>query len=269
MRLRDKVAIITGSGQGAGQAMAVRFAEEGAKVVIAEINQDTGRETEQIIHERGFTATYIHTDITSIDSINQMVSQTAELYGHINILVNNVGLYQFKSLLEVTEKDFDFYINVNLKGGLFCSKEVIPYMQRNGGGSIINLSSFHSLATTKNAEIYAASKGGVNALTRGMAQSFGADGIRVNAICPGYIYTQHYDTWLNSFEDRSKIEGRINALHPIGRIPKREEVANLALFLASDESQAITGTCQVIDGGITSNLYFEEDNGQLEKSKNK
>ncbi len=256
MRLHYKTAIVTGAGKGIGRAIAERFAAEGAFVVLATRSEGPGKETEQLIRDSGGEATFIQTDIADLSSIDRTVEQTLRLYGKIDILVNNAGITVFKPLLEVTEDDWNAVINIDLRGTLFFSKAVIPHMQRNGGGSIVNISSVHAHATLKHTEMYAAAKGGINAMTRSMALSFAADQIRINALCPGFTNTPAYQQWLDD-TGRDQTEQWVHSFHPMGRIVGSEEVAALALFLCSDENKSITGSCQYIDGGLTAGLYNE------------
>lgn len=255
MRLKDKVAIVTGSGKGIGKGIALEFAKEGASVVVATIEEAEGKATEQEIRSLGGTAMFIQTDVSSDASIRHMVDQAAAAFERIDVLVNNAGVTIFKPLLEATVEDWDTLINIDLRGVFLCSKYVAPHMMKAGGGSIINISSNHAVATLPDSEMYAAAKAGVNGMTRSMAISLGKSGIRVNAICPGFTDTPHYQHWLASHEDPAKVEEEVHWLHAGNRICTPQDIGKLALYLASDESEMITGSEILIDGGVSARLY--------------
>jgi NAD(P)-dependent dehydrogenase (short-subunit alcohol dehydrogenase family) len=259
MNFDGQVVIVTGSGRGTGRCIAETFAAKGARVVVATRSVDNGNETVDRIHSKGGRATFIQTNVAEIASIKSMVDETERLYGHIDTLVNNAGIYLNKPILEVSEHDWYYYMDVNLKSVFFCSQQVVPSMKRAKGGSIVNISSFHAGATLKGAEVYSAAKGGINALTRAMSISLGSSQIRVNAICPGFIETPTYVQWLSTSNDPETLNRYMQSLHPLGRIVKMEEVASLSFYLASEESKAITGASFYIDCGLSANLYNERD----------
>ncbi len=180
-----------------------------------------------------------------------MVEQTLKHYGRINTLVNNAGITVFKPLFEASLEDWDRLINTNLRSTFLCSKYAGLAMQKQGG-SIINISSNHALATIPNAEMYAASKGGINAMTRAMALSLGQYGIRVNAIMPGFTRTPHYYKWLGAKPD---LEQEVLSLHPSANLVSPSEIGKLATYLASDDAKAMTGAELLIDNGLTASLY--------------
>jgi NAD(P)-dependent dehydrogenase (short-subunit alcohol dehydrogenase family) len=257
-RLEDKVAVITGSGRGIGKGIALRFAEEGAKVVIATLDKNEGLQVEQDLKSQGIDTLFIQTDVSSEQSISEMVTKTIQHYGVIDILVNNAGITLFKSLLDSTIEDFDQVINIDLRGTFLCSKYVVPYMIKAGKGSIINISSNHSFATLPNTEIYAAAKGGINAMTRSMALSLGPNNIRVNAICPGFTDTPHYRTWLKESENPVGVETEVLNLHAFREICTPKDIGDLAVFIGSEESKKMTGETITLDGGLSSRLYNSE-----------
>jgi NAD(P)-dependent dehydrogenase (short-subunit alcohol dehydrogenase family) len=255
--LQQRVAIVTGGGQGIGKGIAITLAQEGATVIIAEKNPVTGSEVAEKIKQAGGDALFLQTNTISEANIRWMVEQTVEQYGRIDILVNNAGITVFKSLLNATSEDWDTLININLRGYFLCSKYVAPIMIERGQGSIIHISSDHAFATIPHAEIYAASKGGINAMTRAMALSLGQYGIRVNAICPGFVATENALEKIAN-EDAEVSEAR-NSLHALGHITKPEDIGQLALYLASDASRMITGTELRIDAGLSARLYHNEE----------
>lgn len=254
MRLKDNVAIVTGAGQGIGRGIAQVFAAEGAKVVIATLVKEEGLETEKLIQEAGGEALTYQTDVSDEASIKAMVAQTIEVFGQIDTLVNNAGITVFKPLFEAEVEEFERVISTNLRGTFLCSKYAGQAMQESGG-SIINISSNHALATIPNAEMYAASKGGINAMTRAMALSLGPYGIRVNAIMPGFTTTPHYYRWLNDQATVPNLEAEILSLHASERLISPEDVGKLALYLASDDSVGMTGSALLLDNALTARLY--------------
>jgi NAD(P)-dependent dehydrogenase (short-subunit alcohol dehydrogenase family) len=259
MRLDEQVVIVTGSGRGTGRCIAETFAAKGARVVVATRSDSNGKETVEHIVNEGGKATFIQTNVAEVASIKKMIEETEQLYGRVDTLINNAGIYLNKPILEINEQEWYYYIDINLKGTFFCSQQVIPSMKRAKGGSIVNISSFHAGSTLKGAELYAAAKGGINAMTRAMSISAGADQIRVNSICPGFIETPTYERWLKTSEDPETLNRYMQSLHPMGRIVKMEEVASLSVYLASEESKAITGASLYIDCGLSAQLYNERD----------
>lgn len=254
-RLQDKVAIVTGSGRGIGKGIAARFAEEGATVVIATIEKEEGLQVEHELIAQGGKALFIQTDVGSEKSICDLIEKTVQQLGSIDILVNNAGVTLFKFLLESTLEDWDLVMNIDLRGAFLCSKHVAPHMISTGEGSIINISSNHSFATLPDTEIYAAAKGGMNAMTRSMALSLGQHNIRVNAICPGFTDTPHYRNWLMVQGDTKQVEAEVLNLHANRKISTPKDIGNLAVFLGSDDSDKITGETITIDGGLSARLY--------------
>jgi len=245
MRLQDKVAIITGGGQGIGRTTALLFAREGAKVVVADVNEEaTGKVVEEITAAGG-SALSVKVNVTQADSVNTMVAATKEWGGgHIDILVNNAGITRDALLRRMTEEEWDAVINVNLKGVWLCGRAVGSVMREQGSGSIINASSIVGVYGNAGQSNYSASKGGVIAMTYTWAIELGPRGVRVNAIAPGFIVTPMTDNL------PKKILDRVVERTPLRRLGQPEDIANVYLFLASDESSFITGQVIQVGGGF-------------------
>lgn len=257
MRLKDKVAIITGAGSGIGREAAFLFAGEGAKLVVAEMNDAAGEETVAALKETGADAIFVKTNVSSAASVEAMVGATENAYGRLDVLFNNAGIFpDADASVTNTEEDvWDLVMNVNLKGVFLGCKYGIPAMLKNGGGSIINVASFVALMGAAVPQIaYTASKGGVLSMTREIAVEFARQGIRVNALCPGPVETPLTKTILANEEKRNRRLVHI----PMGRFAQPKEVAQAALFLASDESSYINGTTFTVDGGITASYITPE-----------
>ena len=250
MRLKDKVALITGAGSGIGHEAAVLFAREGASVVAVDVNDDGGKETVGEIEEAGGRATFVHADVSRAADVQAMVAAAVKTYGRLNVMFNNAGIFPADdgSVLETDEKTWDLVLSINLKGVFLGCKYGIPALLESGGGSIVNTASFVALMGSATPQIaYTASKGGVLALTREIAIEFARKGIRVNAICPGPVDTPLLQ---ELFSDPARRDRRLVHI-PMGRLAKPVEVAQAALFLASDESSYVNGMAFTVDGGIT------------------
>lgn len=250
MRLKNKVAIITGAGSGIGRESALLFASEGCKILVSDINESGGNETVDQIKDEGNNALFCKADVSKGDDCRQMIEQAEETFGKLDILFNNAGISHADDddAINTSEDVWDLTMRINLKGVFLGCKYGIPVLQRNGGGSIINTASFvaHMGAATPQIA-YTASKGGVVALTRELAIVHAKENIRVNALCPGPLKTELLMKYLDTEEKRNKRLVHI----PAGRFGLAKEVAQSALFLASDESSFITGTSFMVDGGIT------------------
>lgn len=250
MRLRDKVAIITGAGSGIGREAALIFAREGAQVVVADINQQAGETTVAAITAAGGAALFVRTDVGDAASVEGLVRAAEESYGKLDVMFNNAGIFPDGdgSVLDTDEEVWDLVMRINLKGVFFGCKYALPAMLRAGGGSIINVASFVALMGAAVPQIaYTASKGGVLAMTREIAVEFARKNIRANALCPGPVDTPLLQSILS---DPVKRQRRLVHIPP-GRFARAEEIANAALFLASDESSFVNGADFVVDGGIT------------------
>jgi NAD(P)-dependent dehydrogenase (short-subunit alcohol dehydrogenase family) len=251
MRLKGKIAIVTGPASGIGKAIALLFAREGAKVVAVDIQEKGGESIVNQIKDEGGEATFVQTDVSKEDQVKQMVETAVKTYGGVDILCNNAGVVVAKELHETTADEWDLIMGVDLKGVFWCSKHIVPIMKEGGGGSIVMTSSANAIVAEPALAAYCAAKGGVNGLTRAMALDYGKYGIRVNAICPGYIDTPLGDDYFDSQPDPEAARRAAGALHALGRLGGPMEIAYCALFLASDESSFVTGECLVADGGLS------------------
>jgi 2-hydroxycyclohexanecarboxyl-CoA dehydrogenase len=249
-RLDGKVAAITGGASGIGEATARTFVEEGARVAIADMDAERGRMVADEIKAAGGEVIFVEAHMErEADAIN-FIRRTAEQYGRLDILVNNAGMRLYQTVVEASEESWDAILGVNLKGYAFCAKAAIPEMRQTGGGSIVNIASQRAFMAGGNMVQYDATKAAVTGLTRGMALDHAAEGIRVNAVCPGPIFTRFHSL-------RAAAAGKTaeEFLDEFGRdtMLKRpgtpREVANCILFLASDESSFVTATCLLVDGG--------------------
>ena len=253
MRLADKVAIVTGAASGIGRGIASLFAQEGARVVIADINDAGGQ---QVAAELGgpATARYIHTDVSDGTQVRALVQETTAAFGGIDVLVNNAATVIFKRLVDTEEHEWDRVIATNLRSVYLCCRYAIPAMLRHGGGAIVNVSSVRALATTPLVSSYDASKGGIVALTRSLALEHARDGIRVNCILPGSIDTPVFRANLRAEGDEDEQYRKTAAGIPLGRVGQPLDIARATLFLASDEASYVTGAPFLIDGGLLAQL---------------
>lgn len=254
-RLEGKVALITGAGSGMGRVAALLFAREGACVVAADVSEQAGRETVEAARAEALDVRFVRVDVSKEADCSSMVAFAEETFGRLDVLYNNAGvmLEADRSVVDTEESAWDATFAVNVKGVYLGCKHGIPALQRAGGGSIINAASFVALVgCSVPQDAYTASKGAVLALTKSLAVQFGPDGIRANAICPGPIETPLMTNWLLADPDAKSVR---LARNPTGRFGRPEDVASLALYLASDESTWTNGATLVVDGGITANYF--------------
>ena len=250
MRLNDKVALITGAASGIGRETALLFAQEGADVVVVDVDDKHGRETVEAVEGKGGKAHYVHADVSRAGDCREMIAAAEKQFGKLNVLFNNAGIMhsQDDDVISTEEKIWDLTMNINAKGVFFGCKYGIPALRRAGGGSIVNTASFVALLGAATPQIaYTASKGAVLALTRELAVVHAREKIRVNALCPGPLRTELLMKFLDTEQKRQRRLVHI----PLGRFGEAREIAQAALFLASDESSFITGTEFLVDGGIT------------------
>jgi 3-oxoacyl-[acyl-carrier protein] reductase len=245
MRLTGKVSIITGAGQGIGQATALKFAKEGAKVAVCDINLESVQQTVELVESAGGEAIGFRVDVTDKDSIGRMVEGVMAKWGRIDTLVNNAGIVQDAQFKKMSEDQFDRVIDVNLKGVYNCTKAVVDIMLQQNSGVILNASSIVGIYGNFGQTNYAATKFGVIGMVKTWARELGRKGIRANAICPGFVETPI----LASMPEKvvRMMEDRV----PMGRLAKPEEIANTYAWLASDEASYINGAVIEVSGGVT------------------
>lgn len=248
MKLKETVAIVTGGGNGIGKGIALELSKEGAFVVLAEIDEISGvRAADELGSDR---ALFVKTDVSDSGSVQKMIRSVEHQCGRIDTMINNAGYHISKSVEDTTEAEWDYIINTNLRSVFLCSKYALPQLKRNKG-AIINMSSMVGLVGQSNAGAYSATKGGIIAMSKGMALDFAGAGVRVNVICPGWIQTPLVEDWFSQQTDPEKAREYIFGNHPLGRIGTIEECGKAAVFLASSDSAFITGSTINVEGGIT------------------
>jgi len=252
-RLKSKVAIVTGGSKGIGRAACFLMAEEGAKVALTDISDEEGRKAASQIREAGGAAEYWHLDVSNEEEVKNVISNVNGTFGKIDVLVNNAGIAGIdKPTHEVSKEEWMKVQAVNVNGVFYCTKHAIPYMRKNGGGSIINLSSIYGIISAPDIPPYHASKGAVRLMTKTDALFYAKESIRVNSIHPGYIWTPLVEDLAKKSEEGEKsFREKLDSLHPIGHVGEPMDIAYGIVYLASDESKFITGSELVIDGGYT------------------
>ena len=246
MRLKGRVAIITGAGSGNGRGIALRFSEEGVRIVAADLDPESARETANLVEDAGGEAFAVRADVSRREQVSAMVEAATEQFGAIDILVNNAGVETLVPLLDLEESEWDRIVDTNLKGAFLCAQIAARAMvSARTPGAIVNIASINAKIALAGQAHYTSSKGGLIMLTKSMALDLAPHGIRVNAIGPGVIETRMTERSLSDPERRAMLLSKV----PLGRVGQPRDVANAALFLASDEASYITGTTLYVDGG--------------------
>ncbi|MBL7734630.1 MAG: SDR family oxidoreductase [Chitinophagaceae bacterium] len=253
MKFKNKCAVVTGSGSGIGRACALAFAGEGANVVVADLNVQGAQDTVRLIAAAGGKAIAIETDVSNPSSVEALVAQTINTFGHIHTLVNNAAIQVNKTIEDTSFEEWNAQLSINVGGVFLCSKYFLPYL-RNTRGSIVNMSSVNSFFVEPSCAGYCATKAAIAGLTKAMAIDHGHEGVRVNCICPGYIDAGLAEGYFQSQADPEKARKEAGKLHALWRIGRPEEVARVAVFLASDDASFVTGASMVVDGGFGSGL---------------
>ena len=255
MRLASRVALITGAGSGIGRAAALAFAAEGARVVVVDWKPAAGRETVALVQSQGGEAMFVEADVSQEEDVERMVATAVGAYGRLDILFNNAAVQVFGTIPETSARDWQKVVDVNLKSVYLGCKYALRQMIAQGGGSIVNMSSALGLVGDPAMPAYGATKGGILAMSKAMAQAHGRQNIRVNCICPGDVDTPLVQEYFDRQPDPAEARRQVAAHYALGRIARPEEIASVAIFLASDESSFLTGTEIVVDGGLTSRCY--------------
>ncbi len=253
MRLKDKVALVTGGGRGIGEQITRLFAQEGAAVVIADLLKEEGEMVAASVRNGGGRAVFQSTDVTQSDQVKAAVDRAIAEYGRLDILVNDAGWLRVEMAINAAEEDFDRTMATHVKGTWLFSKHAIPHMMAAGGGAIVNISSMQAYGAIPGRIAYEAAKGGISAMTRELAVEYGPAGIRVNAVCPGVIMTERNTRKAQEQETPEESALRVQC-YPLRRLGSPEDVARAVLFLASDDASWITGVDLFVDGGISIQL---------------
>jgi NAD(P)-dependent dehydrogenase (short-subunit alcohol dehydrogenase family) len=254
MRLQDRVAIVTGAARGIGRGIASEFVKEGAKVVLADVDDETAKRTEEELSSANGTVRAVHCDVAQESDIRGLMDETRSAFGSLDVLVNNAAVGVYLSVVDATAADFDRALAVNLRGVFLCMKHATPLLRDGTGRSIINIASVHSVQNVGGTAPYAATKGGVAALTRAAAIDLASEGIRVNAICPGWIDTPLIRGIFDESGDPAGMRRAVERRQLLGRLGTSEEVGRAAVFLASDDASYVTGSLLFVDNGMTAQL---------------
>jgi NAD(P)-dependent dehydrogenase (short-subunit alcohol dehydrogenase family) len=254
-RLAGRVAIVTGTARGIGAAIARTFALEGAAVVGVDVLEEAGRATADAVTGAGGSMSFVRGDVSDEADVRRVVDGVLAEHGRVDILVNNAAVQVEARLVDVTVADFHRVVNVNLLGCLLFSRAVLPSMVERHAGVVVNLSSLNALVADPLLPVYAATKAGIIALTQNTAITYGPDGIRANAICPGDVDTELNQAFFKAHPDPVEFRRRLEREYPLRRIASPEEIAKVALFLASDDASFISGSQVVVDGALMARIY--------------
>ncbi|MFP7297469.1 SDR family NAD(P)-dependent oxidoreductase [Neobacillus niacini] len=249
MCFTNKVVIVTGGANGIGRGIASAYAKEGAKVVLCDVDEIAGKKTESALKQESGEVLFVKSDVRNADEITNLMRKVKLTFGRIDILINNAGKGLFKSIYDVTVEEWDDIIHTNLRSVFLCSREAAKYMRENTeGGAIVNMASTRAVMSEPNSEGYAATKGGIVAITHALAASLSDDRITVNAISPGWIHTGDY----------SELTTRDHEQHLSKRVGKPEDIARACLYLTAEENDFVTGINLIVDGGMTRKMIYEE-----------
>lgn len=243
----NRTVVVTGGAQGIGKGIALAFAREKGRVVIADLNQEAGSALEREMKDQGLEAFFVRTDVREEADVIRLMERAAGKYGRIDVLINNAGISVFKPFFELTVEEWDNVLNTNLRSAFLCTREAAKYMKK-GGGAVINIASTRAFMSEANTESYSASKGGIIALTHAMAASLSPYRIRVNAVSPGWIHTG----------DEGELRDIDHKQHWSGRVGRPEDIARACLFLADGRNDFITGQNLIVDGGMTRKMIYAE-----------
>ncbi|WP_175639551.1 SDR family oxidoreductase [Metabacillus schmidteae] len=245
----SRTVIITGGANGIGKELVLQYAKKHYKVVIADVNEQAGKELEKLCLDKQYDVYFVKTDVSEVKEIEQLITSAIDRYSTLDILINNAGISKWKSPYEITVDEWDKVVNTNLRSVMFASREAAKIMKANeNGGKIINIASTRAFMSEENSEAYASTKGGIVALTHALAASFSQDHIQVNAISPGWIETGDY----NSLREIDHLQ------HFSNRVGKPSDIAKACMYLTSEDNEFVTGTNLIVDGGMTKKMIYEE-----------
>ena len=260
-RFENKVVIVTGSGSGIGETTAIKFSEEGANVIIADINPETGNQVANTINDKAGKSQFIETDVSDLNSVKNMVDETVKQFGPPDVLINNAGINVFNEPLKMSIEEWKRAFSVDLDGVWFGCQCVLPYMVEKKKGAIVNLASVHAIQIIPNCFPYPVAKHGVIGLTKALAVDYAEKGIKINAISPGYTETPILDRFFSTKPDPIAARKEASERQPIKRMGTTTEIANTILFMSSDECNFMIGANIVVDGGITLKMHDNTNTG--------